>query len=279
MGRALEVISGFVASSTTAPVFTPVTNAAGNTTAIRNYPDSSRADIIQAWILGDTSAVENELRITSPRMHDNVVGITLIGGDQASPTIPGAGAPLMSSYVNELVYAQDVLTVALAEAGATNQQNESLLVYYQNLPGTDARLATWPEIKPRVRHQLGVEVAITTGGTPGEYGGAVAINALDDQFKANQDYAILGYTCDAIGVSVSTLGITSADFGNLRLGGPVSVPAIETRDWFIRLSEDLGEPCIPIFNAANKATTIVDAVDTVAASTFTVTLLLALLTT
>lgn len=279
MGRALEVISGYVASSTAFPTFTPVTNAPGNTTAIRNYPESSRADVIQAWIKGDTSVAEPELRITSPRMHDNVVGITLIDGDTSAGTPPGVGGPLLSSYANELVYAQDVLTVALAEGGSTNQMNESLLVYYQNLPGTDARLASWPEIKARIRHQLGVEVAITTGGTAGEYGGAVAINALDDQFKANQDYAILGYTTDAVGATVSTIGITSADFGNLRIGGPNPNLNGITRDWFICLSEDLGEPCIPIFNAANKATTIVDAVDTATATTFTVTFLMALLTT
>jgi hypothetical protein len=268
MGRALEIISGFNATSTLA--FQPVTNSAPNTTAIRNYPDSSSAHLIQAW-LQSAGGNDVQMRITSPRMHDNV-GIQLQSTDNFAE-------PLMADDAKEMVYAQDVLNVSISDPGVGNVVVETCMIHYDNLPGSDSRLYSWAEIKPRIRHLMGIPVTITTGGTAGEYSGAATINSLVDQLKANQDYAILGYNVDTAGVSVATIGITSADFANLRIGGPAIVTPIETRQWFVNESEKLGVGIIPVFNAANKNTTIVDCVDTATATTFNVTFNCALLTT
>jgi hypothetical protein len=119
---------------------------------------------------------------------------------------------------------------------------------------------------------MGTEVAVTTGATAFQYGGSAAINATFDQFKANTDYAILGYVTDT---AVMTITVKSADFGNLRCGGPGTNNKIETRDWFVRLGVDNGLPCIPVFNSANKANTIVEACTSQTSTAITVTFLCA----
>lgn len=270
MGRALEVVSGFNAVSTLA--FQAVTNSAPNTQAIRNYPDPSTAQIVQAWMAGGGDFANAVLRVTSPRMHDNVIGMEFNGGSNKAKR-------LIAPWAKERVYAQDVLTVAISDPGVGNVAVESLLIHYDDLPGTDARLFSWAEIKPRIRHLLGIPVTIVSGATAGQYSGAAAINSLADQLKANQDYAILGYQVMEAGTTFATVGIQSADFGNLRIGGPASLDPIETRGYFIDLSEDLGIGCIPVFNAANKATTLVDVIDVAAATTATIIFNCALLTT
>lgn len=269
MGRALEVRSGFNAVSTAA--FQPVTDSGADTTAIRNYPDGSRADLVQAWA-NSVGGAGVQLQVKSPRMHDNVDGITL-------ETPNNVAARIMPDNVSELVYAQDILEVSLADPGIGNVCVESLLFHYTNLPGTDARLEVPEAVKPRIRHLLGVPVALTSGATPGQYSGAVPITANVDQFKANQDYAILGYQLEGVGVTFATIGITCADFGNLRIGMPGSTDPRETRNYFGELSADIGFGCIPIWNAANKGNFIVDVIDAAAATTATVTFLMALLTT
>lgn len=269
MGRALEVRSGFNAVSTA--LFQPVTDSGADTTAIRNYPDGARADLVQAWGNG-TGDASVQLQVKSPRMHDNVDGITL--------EMPkNRAARIMPDNVSELVYAQDVLEVSLADAGVGNVVAESLLFHYSNLPGTDARLEVPAAVTPRIRHLLGVPVTLTSGGTPGQYSGAVPINNDVDQFKANQDYAILGYQLQNGGLTFSTIGITCADFGNLRIGMPGSIDPIETRNFFGELSADIGFGCVPIWNAANKGNFIVDVLDVAAGTTAVVTFLMALLTT
>lgn len=270
MGRALEVISGFNAVSTAA--FQAVTNSAPNTQSIRNFPDPATAQIAQAWMAGGGDFANGVLRITSPRLHDNVVGIELTGGSAKSKR-------MLPPWANELVYAQDTLNVAISDPGVGNVVVESLLINYDNLPGSAARLYSWEEIKPRIRFLMGIPVTIVSGATPGQYSGAAAINSLVDQLKANQDYAILGYQVEEAGASFATIGITSADFANFRLGGPATLDAIETRGYFIDLSNDLNMGCIPVFNAANKNTTIVDVIDVATATTANVIFNCALLTT
>lgn len=270
MGRALEVISGFNAVSTAA--YQIVTNSAPNTTSIRNFPGPATAQLIQAWMAGGGDDANASLRITSPRLHDNVVGIQLAPGSNKSKR-------MLPPWANELLYAQDTLQVAIADPGVGNVVVESLLINYDNLPGSDARLFSWAEIKPRIRFLMGIPVTVTSGGTAGQYSGAAAINSLVDQLKANQDYAILGYQVEEAGATFCTVGIQSADFANFRLGGPATLDPLETRGYFIDLSNDLGLGCIPVFNAANKNTTIVDVIDVATATTATVVFNCALLST
>jgi hypothetical protein len=265
----MELISGSNAVSTLA--FQQVANAAPNVTQIRNFA-SGRAFVTNAWLQSAAGGADVVLQVKSPQGHDNVTGLMMGTQDQVVKR-------LMPGYAELEVFAQDNLDVSISDPGVGNVCVESLLVDYENLPGGDARLASWAEVSPRIKRLLGVRVNLTSGGTAGQYGGAVAINALDDQFKANQDYAILGYSVDTAGATIASIGIQSADFANYRLGGPASLDAIETRDLFVQMGEERGVGCIPLFNAANKFNTIVDCLDVATATSFQVVFNLAWLTT
>lgn len=262
MGLAMEIITG---KATNPASFTAVTMATGDSSTVRNFVDPNRAWFLNAWGLGATKGI---FRVRSARLHDNVQGIK-------SAFAAATPVPLFDEHMKQMLYAQDSLTIEIQDAG-TETDMASMLMFYENLPGTDARLYRWEEIEPRIIEVMGTEVDITTGGTAGDYGGATAINATFDQFKANQDYAILGYVTDTAMLSV---GIRSADFGNLRVGGPGTNNKIDTRSWFTRLARVYNMPTIPVFNSANKANTLVDVVHNATGTSVVVELLCARLHT
>jgi hypothetical protein len=242
MGAAIEVISGGATNPST--TFTALTMSPSDSATVRNFPNGAHAVMLEQWAQGATAG---DIRTRSPRLHDNVQGIRM----QYAASLP---VPLWAGYQREELYAQDTLTLEIT-GGAAELDGFSSLIYYTDLPGTNARLYRWNEVQSRIVHTMCTEVQLTTGGTAFQYGGATAINATFDQFKANTDYAILGYLTNT---AIMTVTVKSADFGNLRVGGPGTNNKIETRDWFIRLSDTSGMPCIPVFNSANKANTIVE---------------------
>jgi len=259
----MEVISGFATNPST--TFTQLTMAGSDSASVRNFPNTANAWLFDQWAGGGTAGF---IRTVSPRLHDNVAGITL---RRTAATVRG----LWSSFAKEPLFPQDTLGMFITGGAAETDAMTSLL-YYEDLPGSDARLYDWNAIAPRVLNHSGVQVNVTSGATIGQYGGSVAINALQDQFKANTDYAILGYECS---VSMATVGVRSADFANMRVGGPATTEAIDTRDWFVRLNTFIGRPAIPVFNAANKFNTIVDVTDVAASTAATITFLCAELAT
>ena len=180
-------------------------------------------------------------------MHDNVQGIR-------ERTIAATNRVLTSPFATQPLYAQDLL-IAEEFGGAAETDTMAWINYYSNLPGVAAQLFTWAAIQPRILDMLTVEVQCGAGAAIGAYSAPLAINSFTDLLEANSSYAILGYDCDVIGLSV---GIHGPDTGNLRVGGPMTPERLETRDWFIRLSNVYGIPAIPVINSANKGATFVD---------------------
>ena len=261
MGAALQVVSGRVTNP--GGTVTAMTPATGDSFAVQNFNDPAVARLVSAWALG-ANATGGELSIHSPKMHDNIQGIR-------TKWLSAQSSPLLPLWADQPLYAQDTLVVASSGGGAETD-GASFLAYYSDLPGANARLFTWSEIKARIRNMLTNEVSITTGGTVGDYGGGVAINSLFDLLKANTDYAILGYLTDTM---VQTVGVRGPDTSNFRVGGPGTNGRIDTRSWFIELSGAQDLPLIPVFNAANKGATIIDLVHNAAGSTVIVDLILA----
>lgn len=239
---ALEIVTGRVTNA--GGVFTACTPNTGDSFSVRNFSDPSMAYLLDMWALGATAGFA---RVRSPRLHDNVQGIR-------SKFTAATPQPLLPDWTQQPLYAQDTLILEISDAGAETDIM-TILNYYQDLPGAAARLYDWPTIDARVRNILTNEVSLVSGATLGDYSGSVAVNSSFDLLKANTDYAILGYTTDT---SVQSIGIRGPDTGNLRVGGPGTSSRFETRDWFIRLSERNKLPLIPVFNAANKAGTLVD---------------------
>ncbi len=246
MPKGLQVLSGFV----TAPgaTLTPWTMAAGDSLAVRNTPEGAEIRLLNLWADNQTAG---NLRVRSALLHDNVQGINY--GVAASEVYP-----LMPYGRGQMLKPQDLLIVEQSgSATAGDIEAGALLLYYADLPGADARLATWAQIEGRIESYMVVFNTLATG-TAGGYSGEEAINAEVDQFKANRDYALLGYLCSA---ECTTIGWRGPDTSNLRVGGPGNESnRMLTHEWFKHMSLMTGLPTIPIINAANKAATLIDAV-------------------
>jgi hypothetical protein len=251
-GPALEVISGFV----TAPgaVLTNWTMAQGDSLQVRYSDPSKMVRLLSAWF---KNQVAGAFQITSPRMHDNVTGYHAQIQAAATRTRWPVG------YAQRL-YQNDILSVKQSGSGVGGQiETGSFLVYYDDLPGANGRFIDNTTLGKRMVNLVTTKNSIVTVAT-GTYGGAQAINTTDDQFKANTDYALIGYLVDTI---CGTVGWRSADTGNLRVGGPGNnIDNDITHSWFIMLSEWFGVPLIPVFNSAAKQSILVDATQDQAAA-------------
>ena len=263
MGKGLQVISGFVTAPST--TFTAWTMGAGDSLSVRNTPEGNEIRLLNMWADNQAAGI---LRVRSALLHDNVQGID--AGVVASEVYP-----LLPDSRNQLLKPQDLLIVEqTGSAVAGDIESGSLLLYYAELPGADARLATWPQIESRIESYMLVQNTLALG-TAGGYSGEEAINAEMDQWKANRDYALLGYLVSA---ECTTVGWRGPDTGNLRVGGPGNETNRNlTRNWFKELSMATGLPCIPIINAANKAATLIDGVQDENGTDATVTSIFALL--
>lgn len=241
---ALELLTGFVtAPSTTA---TALTMATGNTLTVRGVDANKRALLIGAWADNQGAGV---LDVRSPRMHDNVVG-------WQAGVVASVPQPLFPGGFQQRLYPQDVLTATLTgSATAGDIETACLLLYYEDVPGSAGRFIDLATLRQKGMNIIGVSNTLALG-TAGGYSGSQAINTTNDQFKANTDYALLGYVCSA---ECAAVRYTCIDFGNLGIGGP-GVDDVKdiTVNWFERLSRDTGLPLIPVFNSANKNNFLID---------------------
>lgn len=238
MKYAYETIAGMA----TAPgaVITSLTPVAGNSFRIR---DSARARLVD---INQGRQVGGLVRVTSPLLHDNVVGITQ----------SGAGAGLIPQFhslmVPQELTPQDTLTVAMTgSAVAGDVELTALHVLYEDLAGICAMMISPKEVSDRAIELLSMRVTVT--GTAIGWTGDVAITALDDQLKANQEYAWLGGSVQ-VGAIAMELGIVSPDWGNLRIGCPMigSGFTMWSRNYHWKRATELGLPLIPVFNASQK---------------------------
>jgi hypothetical protein len=259
MGKALQVVSG--RASNPSSTFTGLTANTGDSFTVRNFTGGA-AYLVEAWAQEGTVGT---LRVRSSLLHDNAQGIRL--------RVQASARPLLPYEADQPLTAQDLLTVELT-GGAAETDVGALLLYYQDLPGAAARLASWQEIQPRIVDLAGVESNLTTGGTAGQYGGSAALNANFDVLQRNRDYAILGYLVDT---TVGVVGWQGPDTSNLRVGGPGIADPDVTSDWFVQLDRANPDPMIPVFNSANVGATTIDLVHTATGTTVNVTTIVALL--
>jgi hypothetical protein len=246
MGLALQVVTGFVTAPSS--TFTAWTMAAGDSLTVRNAPLNSRVWLLEAWQDQQTAG---NLRIRSPKLHDNVQGIRMFAvASETKPHIPW-GYP-------QLLYPQDTLVAEqTGSATAGDIETGAMLIYYEDLPGSSARLAMEEFIMSHMVNVVTIENTLALG-TAGGYSGEEAINAEFDLLKANTDYALLGYSVSA---ECAVVGWRGSDTANLRVGGPGDELGHDyTVDWFARLARFFKKPCIPIFNSANKAGILIDGV-------------------
>lgn len=258
---AIETVTGRVTNPGAA--FTALTANSGQSFAIRSHQTEGTAYLAEIWT---QQATAGAIRVKSPRLHDDVVGIRM--QTQAADI-----RRVLAEEARQTLYSQDELTVEMT-GGAVEVDSAALFLYYEQLGGIAARLSSWEEISPRIEHLYGHAVAVAGPATSGDWSAGTRLDTTVDEFKANRDYALLGYTLDAPVLSVAIAG---SDTGNLKIGGPGPLLADETRAFFVDQSRRLGKPCIPVINAANRQGTLVHVARITAAGTVNVTLLFALL--
>lgn len=233
---ALELVTGHVKNpSTTLTELTPNKNS---TFAVRTTPEGTKVTLENMWGQNATGGVA---RIRSPRLHDNVQGIRV--------RVPKADARLLLPFaVREPLYPQDVLTVE-STGGASETDTLAYIVSYEKLPGTEANLKSPAEVLPRIQAIMGTELALESStSVAGEFGATKFLSQELNQFKRPHEYAILGYL---VNVECTAVAFHGTDIGEVRIGGPGAVEPAWTGEWFIRLSEETGLPCIPCFQAGN----------------------------
>lgn len=245
VGAALELLTGQVTAPSTTE--TALTMNLGNSLTVRHVPDpTKRILLLSMWADNQGAGIA---RLRSPRLHDNVEGIS-------SMVVASMVSPLLPWGFQQKLFSQDTLT-ALLSGSATAGDIETLcmLLYYEDLAGANGRFITHEALM-----RGGVNVMSSNNtlalGTAGNYSGEEAINAEDDQWRANTDYALVGYNVSAECACVRWRGV---DFGNLGLGGPGNDELKEmTANWFVNLAKATGLPLIPVFNAANKQAVLID---------------------
>ena len=258
MPHALQTISGFVSPGAAATAV--VVPAAGDTFQVPSFDLSSKARILNVYASG---ALTDFIRIRSPRMHDANQGMRLqVGATKQRGLLP--------TWMSEVLYPSDS---PIVETDGTGVGVQAILAQYEydDLSGVQPSFASSADVQGRILHIMGCEVDVTSGAI-GQWGNGVAINANFDNFEAGALYALLGYTCN---VPVHGIAITGKDTGNLKVGGPGIADADDTASYFVSLSEDAGRPLIPVIQANNKASTLLQAVDIAAATAVHVSLILA----
>jgi len=262
MGKALETIG----VQATAPGASPVTFAAfaTNSLTIRDAPKPARIIAVSG---NRQTAAGGFVRITSPLLHDSTFGI-----QEAFQT----GAAQYIYQGDQPAYPQDTLTVTgTGSATAGDIENNFIWVYYPDLPGVDGNMIDEVELSRRTEEIYTVLQSQTPSASGGWSTGA-AINATQDQFKANREYAILG-AYPVVSTALGAIRVLGTDWGNLGVGIPQSTISTVMGNWFVRLSRMTGLPTIPVLNSSNKGTTVVQCAANENATAITFMLRLALL--
>jgi len=265
MGQALEVISGSV-TGVGATITASAVNT-GDSFTVRNTDLSKKIWLLDAWGYYDTAS--GLFRIHSPRLHDNVQGIRMrVVNNNTEPLLSGAADAIFA----QRLYPQDALIVEQT-GSAANIDTAHMLILYDDVPGLAGRFIDNTLLMAAAINRVGQEISITTTAASGQYTGASAINATNDNFKPNTDYAILGVETDT---RVGAIGIKGADLGNVRVG----IPGEPTQrhlmaNWFQRLSKAYNRALIPVFNSAAKGSILVDCTGHTAAITAVLTFHLA----
>ena len=247
MPPALQTVT-FSKVSITGGAWESVSPVSGDSATFFNVPQGSVAFLAEAWAVDNLHAAE--VSITASRFHDQTYGI------RSSVTSGAATAPINRSVclspigVDQPIFPSDVLTVQV-NGTASDDVIITLLIYYADLPGIHARLASPEYVKAHTKNLVGINTNLTPGdGVPGT---AVALNAADNRLHANTDYALLGYTSN---LAFGSLTVQGVDTGNLKVGGPVlGLPEHDAMMYFDYAVAYHNQPLIPVINSNNAGST------------------------
>jgi hypothetical protein len=240
---AWELVGTGVTTAAGYGTWTATTGYTGQSTTVRNTQLGSKVNLEGMW---QQSAQAGGFRVRSPRLHDNVRGLEF--NAPATSPINALGYRGTTALVP-----QDLLIVE-ASGAAADATGVFLGVSYASLPGSDGNYASWSQVQPRVVDMMTQEYVAAAVATANNWSVGAALNTTSDLMKANTWYAWLGYVSS---VTFGAVAIQGPDTGGLKVGGPASNNAIETREFFCWMDQYANEPAIPIINSANKAGTFI----------------------
>ena len=244
MGLALDTVLFDVHNvSTNAAALTAATAANGDSAGVRAFKDGASATLENVFLQG--ASAPRRVRLLSPRLHDNVTGLNLQALENPTEF-------LIAAELSQVLYSADVLTVQM-DAAASSDTVSALSIYYSDLPGINANLMTWDQIRGAIIDVKPVEVDVTSSATIGQWSDTV-ITTTDNQLKANYNYAVLGFTESA---NLLCVGIKGPATGNLRVCCPAASPTLRLTDYFVFQSQQGNRPYIPVFNANDRAGTFI----------------------
>lgn len=258
MGRAIDTVAFRAVNPGAGGA--AATAATGDSGMIRSFPNQNNAWLIELLRAGGTAGFT---QVTSPMLCDNVRGIRYTTAENPSRLLIPAGAM-------QKLTPGDTLAVTIS-GGAAETDVAALSVYYDNLPGASARLHSWGDISGLIANLKPMNVAVATNATAGQWSDTV-ITTTENLLDANTDYAVLGFITD---VAICALGVKGTETGNLRICGPGSTASDVTSNYFVNMSNMLGQPCIPVFNANNRGGVFVSTLDAAAATSINAQLILA----
>jgi hypothetical protein len=265
MPLALETLVTYIASGTGSTTFDAVTFNSNQSATVRSYQPGTGAYLENVWAA--TSAAPWLISIKSPRMHDDVLGMEFALGayTNTGSTVIFNPQELIPGEQRQYLYATDTLSITGNATTGTNKLVAVMNVYYDDLGGVSSRLYSWNTIKPMIKNTAGFLCAVQASGTVGVFGTGVALNASSSRWKANTDYAILGYS---VSTPVAAVVINGVDVGNLYVGGPGLPNTALTGQFFVDQDRLYGTPHIPVINSLNVGGTFAYCAD-ITASTST----------
>ena len=248
--QGLQLVN-FFKTAITGGAFEALAPASGDSATFFNVPQGSVAYIAEIW--GTDNLHACEVSITASRFHDQVFGIRGEVTD-GSATAPARRAVCLSPIgLDQPIFPSDILSVQ-ANGTASDDVNVTLLIYYRDIPGIAARLASYDYVESNMKNLVGINCSVTPGD--GNYGSTVALNATDNRLHANTDYALLGFTCP---IAVAAVAVKGIDTGNLRVGGPVLGEPDHDSGMFVDYAKAYNAPLIPIINSNNAGSTTIEA--------------------
>lgn len=262
MGLAIDTVLVDLHNTSTNPaVLSNATAANGDSLAIRSFKDSGKCTLENVYLQG--SAGPRRFRLLSPRLHDNVTGVSFQALENPTEF-------LISAEVEQQMYSADQLVVQL-DAAASSDTIAALSLYYTDAPGLNADLRTWDQVKNRIIDIKPVEVDCTASATIGQWSDTL-INVSENQLKANYEYAVLGFTGSA---AFCAIGVKGPATSNLRICIPGASPTLRLTDYFIFQSLQGNRPYIPVIQANDRAATYISVASATASAADNVFMMLA----
>lgn len=258
MPQALQVMN-FYKQSLSGGSFEALSAGSGDSSTFFNVPQGSVAYVGEMWGVDDAHACE--FSVYASRWHDQTYGIRFEVPSSAS-TVPVKRSWLGSpAGLDQPIFPSDVLTVQ-ANGTASDNTNLTMCLYYADIPGLSARLATYDWVRGNTKNLVGIHCSVTPGA--GNWGSSVALNASDNRLHAGVDYAVLGFTANN---ALAAIGLSGVDTGNLRTGFPVTGDPNHDAYGFVDFATTYNAALIPIINANNAGNTNLYAAHTAATAT------------